>query len=222
MKVPIFVFIFLLGSSAWAQRITNVFVDLGMNHSGIIYSNDLFFYLARNDFKKHFNPNFNASAGLEIKLKNRLNLMPSIGLRNSGTKYDILVTTAQYPDGTPSNIVYKFQQITLPLTIGYNFGKQFQIKPLIGIVNNYNLKTFAISSYDDYSFSVSDYKKYYLNFIGGVMFSHTTLFNSKLGLGLKITYEKSLMDLDHYSKMTSSQNIVNASLMLIYKLPSKN
>ncbi len=229
MKRPIFfVFILLFESSAWAQRITNVFVDLGMNHSGITYTNSYFTGIDRTDFKNNFNPNFSSSIGIELKLKNKLNLMTGLGYRTTGTMYKLPETTVQQPDGTGRmiDIYYHFKQVTLPLLFGYNFGEKFKIQPLIGLVNNYNVSISGKSKGDNLNqvddFYLRSYRNYTFNGLLGLMLYNQHLFNSKLGLGLKLSFEHNLIDLDAYSHLQTNQNIVSASMMLIYKLPSKN
>ena len=223
MKVRIFVFIFLLGSTAWAQRITNVFVDLGMNHSGIKHQAITLHY-DRNDFRDNFNPNISSCIGIELKLKNKLNGITCIGYRTTGTKFKAPETTALQPDGTGRwiDITYQFHHISLPILFGYNFGEKFKLKPILGIVNNYNVSMKEKSELYSSKIIEKYYNKYTLNGLVGFMFYNEQLFNSKFGLGIKISYEKNLMDIDNMDNSRSNQSIVSGSLMLIYKLPSKN
>lgn len=223
MKVRVFVFIFLSGSSAWAQRITNVFVDLGMNHSGIKYQ-PLYLFYDKDDFRDNFYPNFSSSIGFELKLINKLNLISGLGYRTTGTKFKAPETTALQPDGTGRWIdyTYHFHQINLPILLGFNLGEKFKFKPILGVVNNYNVSmTEKTVNYKNNSLT-KYYDKYTLNGLVGLMFYNDQLLSSKLGLGIKISYEKSLTNIYKLDNSIVNQNIVSASMMLTYKLPSKN
>lgn len=223
MKAPVFVFIFLLGSSAWAQRITNLFVDLGMNHSGIKHK-PISLHYDRNDFRDNFYPNFSGSIGLELKLKNKLNLISSLGFRTTGTKFKTPETTALQPDGTGRwiDITYQFHHISLPLLLGYNFGEKFKLKPILGIVNNYNVSMIEKTVNYKNNYLEKYYNKYTFNGLVGLMFYNEQLFSSKFGLGIKISYEKNLMDIDNIDNSRTNQSIASGSLMLIYSLTSKD
>ncbi len=224
MKAPLFVFILFFGSAVFAQRITNIFVDLGMNHSGIIYTNNIFTDIDRKDFKTNFNPNFSGSAGIELQLNKKFNLITGLGYRTTGTLFKLPETTVLQPDGTGRLIdtYYHFNQVTLPLLLGYNFFEKFKLKPILGLVNNYNVSINAKTE----NYKGSDIEKYYnkysLNGLVGLMFYNEQLFNSKLGLGMKISYEKNLMDIDNNDNSTTNQNIVSASVLFSYKLLNKD
>lgn len=224
MKAPIFVFILLLGSSVWAQRITNVFVDLGMNHSGITYNYNRFLGISSNDFINNFNPNFSGSAGIELQLKKKFNLITNLGYRRTGTIYKLLEATVLQPDGTGRwiDVTYHFQQINLPILLGYNLGEKFKFKPILGIVNNYNVSMYEKTENYKNNYLEKYFNKYTLNGLVGLMFYQEQLFKTKLGLGLKLSYEKNLTDIDNIKNARTNQSIVSGSLMLIYKLPTKD
>lgn len=180
--------------------------------------------MGSNDFITNFNPNFSGSAGIELQLKKKFNLITGLGYRTTGTMFKVPETTMQQPDGTGRMIssYYHFKQVTLPILLGYNFGEKFKLKPLFGVVSNYNvsmnLKTEDYTSTDIEKY----YHKYSLNGLVGLMFYNEELFNSKFGLGLKISYEKNLMDIDKVDNLNTNQGIVSGGMMFIYKLPSKN
>jgi hypothetical protein len=196
-----------------------MFLDVGINHSGLTIENQMF--KRDGDFRKNFNPNISILLGAELKLKNKLYLISGIGFRKTGTRlFPIAVVTAQQPDGTGQFIsgYEKLEQITIPLLIGYNLGQKLQLKPIMGFVNNFNTSAYSFNDLSKKHAPLTIFKNYTVNGMVGFTLYNKQLIDPYLGLGIKITYEKSLMEMSSNPSVKISQSILSGSILINYNL----
>jgi hypothetical protein len=174
----------------------------------------------QDDFSNNFNPHMFVSCGIEAKVKNKLYFVTGIGYRNTGTRYLVPISTAQQPDGTGQfeSVYVHVRQLYFPLAFSYTFGEKFKLKPIIGLTYNINSNVYTKYKSSSTHTVNKNIKGTTVNTLFGFNLCNDELLSKRIGLGLVLSYERTLKDIDNTSSKTIHESIVSASIAIYYTI----
>jgi len=205
-KKLLIVLVIFISSIVYPQSFEHFGLKVGTTASTPIWSHD-----SKSDSHVQTKWGLDIGAFIEFKLVDNLSLVPEIHFIQKGLRYDIPITTMEFPDGTGQFITLEpnVNYISVPINVNYSFYKSaFEIYGVGGARLDFALD----KNGDGFDYQYKQFKD--VDFGASIGVSLRTKDLIGIGTGLEFRFSPNITS--SYSK--SGEKITNSSFEILFVL----